>query len=194
MRQHHAGVMRRAIMYPAVVLMVVGGLPAMPAIAAPSGIAPTSAVRHDVPRARHPGMTWAIRVQRADGVVNVGADARTNAYAGDTPAAASLPILCLLVDKSPVPRGVKPDFYNGWARGWVALTPEVQGTRLTSRQAADGICTANFGPGWRMAEHHNGWYGTPPQRSHWHFWARGVIPSQTRFWVSIDDQRANPWN
>jgi hypothetical protein len=142
----------------------------------------------------HAGMTWHVRGQRADGVVNVGADDVTNAYEGDTPARRALPILCLYVDGSPVPEGITPDFYNGWAGGWVALSPAVRGARLTSREVADGICATNFGPAWRMAEHHDGWWGDPPQIGGWHFWARGVVPSQTRFWVAIDDQPANPWS
>lgn len=144
--------------------------------------------------ANHAGMTWRVINQRADGVVRVGRDDVTNAYDGDTPAGQALPLLCLLVDNSPVPAGITPDFYNGWARGWVGLTPAVAGTSLTSRAVADAWCAANFGAGWRMAEHHDGWYGNPQQQGGWYFWARGVIPSQTRFWVAIDDQLANPWN
>jgi hypothetical protein len=146
------------------------------------------------PRADHNGMTWVVRVQRADGVVNVGFDDQTDPYGGDTPPETGRPILCLFVDDSPVPPDVEPDFYHGWARGWVALTPPVRGTRLTSRDAADAICRRNFGQAWRMAEFHDGWWNDPPEYSQWTFWARGVIPSQTRFWVAINDQAANPWD
>lgn len=182
---------RRAMVYLATALSVLVGA-AIPAQAVGSQTA-AGPGRHSAV-ARHPGMTWVVRVQRAHGVVNVGADAQTNAYQGDTPARRYLPILCLRVDNSPIPKGVTPDFYNGWARGWVALTPPIRGTKLTSWKAANKICAANFGRGWRIAEHHSGWYGDPPQPSHWHFWARGVVPSQTRFWVAINDQPANPWN
>lgn len=143
----------------------------------------------------HAGMTWVMRKQLADGVVSVGADPRTDAYRGDTSGDHSLPVLCLLVDDSPLPAAVTPDFYNGWAKGWVALTPAVPGTALSNRAAADALCAGYFGAGWRMAEHHDGWYGSGLSLpSHWHFWARGVIPSGTRFWAAIDDQPANPWN
>jgi hypothetical protein len=169
--------------------LVLGGLSgAGSAQAAPGGVEGSAQV------ATHAGMTWVVRVQQPVGLVNVGADSQTNAYTGDTAATASLPILCLYVDNSPVPPEITPDFYNGWARGWVGLTPAVSGTRLTSRAVANGICVTSFGAGWRMAEHHDGYYGDPPRQGGWHFWAHGVIPSGTRFWAAIDDQAANPWN
>lgn len=147
------------------------------------------------PLATHAGMTWTVLEQRSNGVVHVGADSRTNVYAGDTPATASLPVLCLLVNNSPVPAGITPNFYNGWARGSVRLTPSVQGMQLTSRAVADGICATNFGTGWRMAEFHDGRYGTNLSSSGgWTFWAYGTLPLGTRFWTAINDQPANPWN
>jgi hypothetical protein len=169
--------------------LLAGGIAAAPAQAGVGQPDPAAAVV-----AKHAGMTWTVRTQTPLGLVNVGSDDQTNAYSGDTPATASLPIICLYVDNSPVPSGITPDFYNGWARGWVALTPAVSGTQLTSRAAANAICASNFGSGWRMAEHHDGWYGNPPTTGGWHIWAHGVVPSQTRFWAAIDDQPANPWN
>jgi hypothetical protein len=147
------------------------------------------------PGATHAGMTWTVLQQLPGGVVHVGSDGQTNPYSGDTPATAVLPVLCLNVDNSPVPPGIVPDFYNGWARGTVALTPPVAGSQLTSPAAADGICSANFGPGWRMAEFHDGWYDTNLSFSGgWSFSAFGNIPFGTRFWTAINDQPANPWN
>lgn len=144
--------------------------------------------------ATHAGMTWTVLEQRS-GVVHVGTDNRTNAYSGDTPATASLPILCLFVNNSAVPSGITPDFYNGWTRGSVRLTPSIPGTNLTSRAAADAICAANLGAGWRMAEFHDGRYGPNLASSGgWTFWAYGTLPLGTRFWTAIDDQPANPWN
>lgn len=147
------------------------------------------------PLATHAGMTWRVLEQRAGGVVHVGADGQTNVYSGDTPATSSLPVLCLLVNNSAPPAGITPNFYNGWARGSVRLTPAVQGAQLTSRAVADGICAANFGAGWRMAEFHDGRYGTNFSSSGgWTFWAYGTLPLGTRFWTAINDQPANPWN
>jgi len=147
------------------------------------------------PYASHAGMSWVSLEQRTGGVVHVGRDAQTNAYNGDTPATSSLPVLCLLVNNSAVPAGITPDFNNGWAKGSVALTAAVAGSQLTSRAAADAICAARFGAGWRMAEFHDGWYGTNLSSSGgWSYWAYGTIPVGTRFWTAINDQPANPWN
>lgn len=138
------------------------------------------------PPATHAGMTWTV-VQQIPGVVHVGSDAQTNPYNGDTPATAALPVLCLNVDNSPVPAGITPDFYNGWARGSLALTPPVLGSQLTSPGVANALCAANFGPAWRMAEFHDGGGG-------WSYWGFGTLPAGTRFWTAINDQPANPWN
>lgn len=139
-----------------------------------------------IPPATHAGMTWTV-LQQIPGVVHVGTDAQTNPYNGDTPAAAVLPVLCLNVDNSAVPAGITPDFYNGWARGSLALTPPVPGSQLTSPGAANALCAANFGPAWRMAEFHDGGGG-------WSYWGFGTLPAGTRFWTAINDQPANPWN
>ncbi|HEX6094950.1 MAG TPA: hypothetical protein VF432_01400 [Thermoanaerobaculia bacterium] len=145
--------------------------------------------------AGHAGMTWRSIEQRAGGVVHVGSDSQTNPYHGDTAPSASLPILCLRVDNVPAPAGITPDFYNGWAKGSVALSSPVTGSALTSRTAADSRCSSQFGPTWRMAEFHDGYYGPNLAYSGgWSYWAYGNIPVGTRFWVAINDQPANPWN
>jgi hypothetical protein len=135
------------------------------------------------------GMTWKL-VGHANGVDRVGWDATTNAYEGDTPCTARLPILCLKQDNSPVPPGLTTTFYDGWAKGNINLTPLnslVEGTELVSREVADSKCVAAFGDGWRMAEHHDGDGG-------WRYYAYGSVSPTTRFWVAIDDQPANPWD
>jgi subtilisin family serine protease len=137
----------------------------------------------------HAGMTWALREST---VSHVGSDGVTNPYSGDTPAGASLPILCLQVTGAAVPAGMAPTFYNGWAQGSARLSPAVPGSSLTSRSAADGVCSANFGAGWRMGEFHDGHYGS--STGGWSWWAFGVIPAGQRFWVAINDQPANPWS
>lgn len=148
-----------------------------------------------IPPATHAGMTWTVLQQLPGGVVNVGADGQTSPYSGDTPATASLPVLCLNVNNSGVPAGIVPDFYHGWARGSVALTPPVTGAQLTGPATADALCAANFGAGWRMAEFHDGRYGANLSASGgWTFWAFGTLPFGTRFWTAINDQPANPWN
>ncbi|QRN97582.1 hypothetical protein JRI60_00355 [Archangium violaceum] len=136
--------------------------------------------------ATHYGMTWKVR-QTNGAYVNVGTDSITNAYNGDTSPSTSLPILCLYKDGRAAPSGITLDFYNGWAGGVVKLSAPVAGSMLTSRGAADTICSNTFGAGYRMAEFHDGNGG-------WGFWAQGTLSTTTRFWVAINDQPANPWN
>jgi subtilisin family serine protease len=139
------------------------------------------------------GMTWVVKHQRADDVVLVGSDSHTDPYHGDYGSMASLPILCLLAINAPVPSGIVPDQYNGWSRAMVQLTPPVLGTRMTSYSEASRICAATFGPGWRMATFHEGWYNGRGGYG-WNFWAHGTLPTTTRFWVAIHDRPANVWD
>jgi len=151
------------------------------------------------PPADHLGLTWRVKELLPAGGVAVGTDSLTNPYEGDTAPETSLPILCLFFDGSPYPSWFIAAYgygeYNaGWARGWVAATPPVSGTQLTSRATADAICASHLGPGWRMAEHHDPWYGNPPMSAQWNMWAYGSIPVGTRLWTAIDDQYGNPWD
>ncbi|GAA1960548.1 flagellar hook-length control protein [Kitasatospora viridis] len=161
--------------------------PALAAPATPTALRPAAAT--------HAGMTWTVAAQQANGPVHVSHDATTNAYQGDTPATAVLPLLCLTVTGAGTPAGVTPDFYDGWAEGVVALSTPVSGTSLTSQATADALCAQQFGPGSREAEFHDGHYGTNlAATGGWSFWAYGNVPTGTRFWVAINDQAANPWN
>lgn len=143
------------------------------------------AIQYGITPATHAGMTWTV-LGRQTGLVHVGSDAQTNPYNGDTAATVSLPVLCLFVDNSPVPPGLATNFYNGWARGRLAVTAPIAGSQLTSRIFADALCTQTFGPNWRMAEFHDGGGG-------WSYWGYGSI-GNGRFWTAINDQPANPWN
>ncbi|MFI9722071.1 hypothetical protein ACIHFE_20810 [Streptomyces sp. NPDC052396] len=145
--------------------------------------------------ATHPGLTWGKLADGPDGTVRVGTGNAGNPYQGDTPASAVLPVLCLTVDGSPVPDGITPGFYEGWAQGTVAASRPVRGSRLNSRAAADSVCQAQFGAGWRIAEFHDGHYGPDlGSTGGWSFWAYGDLPANTRMWTYINDQNANPWN
>lgn len=140
-------------------------------------------------------MTWTLLADGPSGTVQVGGGSLSNPYQGDTATTTALPLLCLRIDGRPAPAGITPGFYAGWARGAVAATGPIRGTRLTSRAVADAVCANNFGAGWRMAEFHDGKYGPDLQNSGgWSFWAYGDVPLGTRFWTAIDDQPANPWN
>jgi hypothetical protein len=147
--------------------------------------------RHVTPNASH---TYAL----------VGSDGFTDAYEGDTHTRQFLPVLCIHKNGVPHPgtEVIGPLSWTSggsarktWSGGTLALSRPVQGSLLTSRSEADALCASQFGPGYRMAEFHDGDEGYP---SGWDFWdeVRGadLAPFQnTRFWVSIDDQNANPW-
>ncbi|MBK8259334.1 MAG: hypothetical protein IPK82_42605 [Polyangiaceae bacterium] len=120
-----------------------------------------------------------------------------NPYTGDTDCKLSRPILCIRKDGS-ASNGFVGSFYNGWAAGNLGITHPIAGTSLTSLAAANGYCVSEFGPGWQMAEHHDGGGG-------WGFTAYGNLntkymsasPTHTladRFWVHVNDQpQGNCW-
>ena len=145
------------------------------------------------------------------------ADGSCNPYAGDTPCYLSRPILCFAYGNYKRPcysidcrsHAEPKEFYCGWSEGALLLSDPVIGNTLTSRAAADKICSTQFGIGFRMASHGDGrWvvgmsatnycYSTWPTTTYGGGWSysgygvRGV--TWTRFWVAIDDQPGNCWN
>ncbi|HRI66833.1 MAG TPA: hypothetical protein PK156_21450 [Polyangium sp.] len=149
------------------------------------------------------GLTWVKWADDSCGQNRVTCDSSCDPYIGDTLCTEARPILCLRLDNSSN-CGEPSDFYDGWTSGTMALTPRlVLGTELTSPQAADAICENEVGPGFRMAEHHDGNGG-------WGWRAKGIIdppatppmthprfdmPNQpNRFWVRINDQPGNCWD
>jgi hypothetical protein len=138
------------------------------------------------------GMTW---IQGASnnqtGTITVGCGSTgpnpCDAYNGDTVCTTALPLLCIYkpTPPFPVPPGVTSSVpYNEWSGGVVATTAPVPGPSTLT--AANSLCAA-FGPGWRVAEFHDGWG--------WNFQAYGGVgqPSK-RFWVHINDQPATCWH
>jgi hypothetical protein len=116
-------------------------------------------------------------------------------YVGDTDCREARRILCIRQDGS-ASNGFVGSFYNGWAAGNIGLTHPVVGASLTSLAVANAACVAEFGAGWRMAEHHDGGGG-------WQWTAYGNLndiftvnhPSHTladRFWVHVNDQPGAP--
>jgi len=85
-----------------------------------------------------------------------------------------------------------------WSGGKVIVVPEVQGNSLISKEIADRQCQLQglkvLGEdGFRMAEFHDG-----NREAGWNFWADAsdvekLKISDQRYWVSINDQPANPW-
>ena len=132
------------------------------------------------------GMTWKKHEHDdATGTDRVGCG-DCDPYYGDTVCSTELPVLCLKVDGAPDP-GVGSDYYDGWAAGHIAPTLPIRGDQLTSSADGDALCQTHFGPGWAMAEFHDGGGG-------WNWNAYGDIDDATTYWVYIDDQAdGNCW-
>jgi hypothetical protein len=134
----------------------------------------------------------------------------TNPYSGDTAIKERRSLLCvrpLKSGKAPTDLPIKPVVTNGgadantWSNKAVMVIPNVLGTSLTSHADADKKCHSvgvlvHNQPGFRMAEFHDGTGNSPG----WNFWAEaypevsGLAQGTTaRYWVSINDQPANPW-
>ena len=174
--------------------------------ASPTGGTPSAVYHYTVATcggsASKKGMTWVHSLSNAQtGTITVGCGPASNpcdAYHGDTLCTQQLPVLCIYkpAPPFPVPVGVNnSDQYNLWSGGVVATTAPIAGNTFQHLSAnppndANSYCVAQFGPGWRVAEFHDGWG--------WHFQAYGgtvsapAVPS-TRFWVNINDQPANCW-
>ncbi len=184
------------------------------------------------------GMTWGIQASHDAtlGIDMVGctglpvspvAGGSCDAYQGDTNCKTALPLLCVKVDYSPRPNYIvapggstmPPAYYQGWLGGHMAVTTPVFGTNLRTATTGDDLCKAEFGEGWRMAEHHDGkwvngmtknvyygdaanwkspspWPAAAVQGGAWAFYAYGNLPRipSTRFWVTANDQPSNCWN
>lgn len=135
-----------------------------------------------------------VKVQIPKGYVHLGCDGKPangqyrghscDAYQGDTLCTARLPVLCISKSQSILVPQVLID--NHWSRGEVKFTKPVSGSELGSMDKANMICKSNFGPEYRMAEFHDG--------EGWDFWAKGSSNTNARFWVGINDQRANCWD
>jgi hypothetical protein len=139
------------------------------------------------------GLTWNNMRHEglADGYSAVGCHGKweCNAYQGNAACTESMPLLCIRKDSTITAPPKTPELnviYWTWASGEVKSVPGVSGTRLTSVNAANAICSNAFGEGWKMAEHHDGWG--------WGFVAKGTLEIEQRFWVWINDQPANCWN
>jgi hypothetical protein len=135
------------------------------------------------------GTTWILDHGR-DGIMRAGADSKTNASEGDTSCAKMLPVLCLLRTGAPGPnQPMELIDEGGWARGELRASKPVRGDELLSWKAADAICARDAGPGFRVAESHDG------LERGGHMWTHGWMkPGPQRYWVAVDDADANPWN
>jgi len=110
-------------------------------------------------------------------------------YVGDTSCNESLPVLCVRFTGQESPTGETP-----WFPGATGITAPVQGCKLESVAAVDALCADTFGPGWRMAEWHDGSPGATGSMDvigQWMFFAFGDWSTEGRFWVYINNQIGN---
>ena len=112
-----------------------------------------------------------------------------NPYRGDTSCRAALPVACFKSTGAKAPEQLQQDFYKGWVNGQLGATRAVAGATLVSEQAASELCRFELGPGWRMAEFHDGGGGWGLQGER----GAGIKPG-TRYWVRINDQAGNCWD
>jgi len=137
------------------------------------------------------GLTWTkTNVHEITGAVEVGCGYtpgignQCDPYTGDTDCDEELPLLCFLEAELNQPAELDtPSIYHQWSGGIVATTDIVSGNSFKDITDANYFCEQNFGSGWRVAEHHDGWG--------WYFWAYGNIGEDFeggRFWVDINDQ------
>ena len=139
------------------------------------------------------GMTFVV-VRQLNGLVQVGADRKTNPYRGDTNCDQRLPVLCTRVDALPPPPTSDGMNYSyGWSGGSFNLTYPYSGHDINTREKANGVCKAAYGSGWRIADFHLGALGIQGSDG-WRMWGYGGLNTGRRFWASINDQPANPWN
>jgi hypothetical protein len=145
------------------------------------------------------GLTWRLNsTNTTTGTLDVGCGFSNNVnecnpYTGDTICTTQLPVLCFKPAQLSVPTNVVVSQYHQWSGGIVATTPAVAGNSasnpdLTTIAKANIYCADLFGPGWRVAEFHDGWG--------WYFQAYGGLGQPTmRFWVDINGQpNATCWN
>ena len=112
-----------------------------------------------------------------------------NPYVGDSSCRIVMPIACFRASGAAKPPNVQADFDSGWTHGQLGATQPVMGALLKSEPSASARCEAELGPGWRMAEFHDGEGGWGLQGE------RGPsLRADTRYWVHINDQKGNCWN
>ncbi len=136
------------------------------------------------------GMTWGLRdpqPEPVNGVAHVGCNDKNGGqcepYKGDTTCSTKLPILCINPMKLQKPQNLSEGKWDKWSGGIIGTTsPMAAPDKLSIANAA---CTAEFGPGWRVAEHHD----AHPGSSGWAFSAYGNVGTQgKRFWTDIRNQ------
>lgn len=136
------------------------------------------------------GLSFVVEpVRDIGGVIQLSCDGgnreerRCDPYVGDTSCAAILPVACFRDRSVPRPQAVANAGYTlGWSGGEVAFTMPRAGRDFATITAADALCRARFGTGWRTATYHEG--GRPSG-----FIALGRPPAgHRRAWIDIKGQ------
>lgn len=108
---------------------------------------------------------------------------RCDPITGDTPCEERRPLLCYRERNSAAPMALHPFQAEGLPRSWtggdLAATEPVRASRFRTIGEADGFCAARFGPGWRVAEWHDGGRG-------WSLGGTGQRRSFSgRYWIDV---------
>jgi hypothetical protein len=149
------------------------------------------------------GMTWtaysypqhqnSVSGSAAVGCSGQGASTACDAYHGDQMCTVKHPVLCSKRMGLPAPLADanNPSSYpTHWSGNVIATTPAVAPASdgLTTLAAVNQYCATQFGPGWEVAEFHDG------NNEGWSIRAYGSVGQpKARFWVHIKNQPANCW-
>lgn len=168
------------------------------------------------------GYTWAkIRHESQFGIDVIGSGTH-DPFVGNRSCTARLPVLCVKLDGSPRPnyaidavdQGLPKEGYRGWLEGHVSTSRPVKGSSLGSPADGDAACVSDLGPGWRMAEFHDGkflrgmdethlgnsigslstWPVGPKGTGGFAFVGYGNVRTDKEYWVNINDTNGNCWN
>ena len=110
-------------------------------------------------------------------------DGECDTSAGDTTCDQFRSVLCWRSADFPRPEASLDE--HSWSEAYLAITPPIQGCRLTSPEAGDALCEAEVGWGYEMLpegdERLLGYAGLDP------------IPLAVEFWVRATSGAANCW-
>ena len=137
-----------------------------------------------------------------------------NPFSGDTYCYNKKPVLCVKptkittenkigsVDKSEsAKKTVSFDYYDSYAEVEMRVSSPVRGCYLRSRKYADGLCKAEFGEAWKMADFDEGkWTDEEGRILNGGFAFSGSVAEgdllekyKGRFWVAAEGIKANCW-